>query len=232
MENRRKVFGIGLSRTGTMSLSMGLELLGFRSVHFPSDPDTRAELLAFLDCRGEALSLSVLETVDALTDTPVCCAYQALDKAYPGSKFILTTREEGAWLRSCQAYWSRSHTPFARRQLRGLKARVRSVETIFRRDDRTETTASFRRYARRVNQVLYGDAAPDADRFRQARHDYESTVHDYFADRPQSLLVMDICSGDGWNLLCPFLGVDIPSMPFPVSNSLVNRERLEASRVG
>jgi Sulfotransferase domain len=29
---------------------------------------------------------------------------------------------------------------------------------------------------------------------------------------------MDITNGDGWDKLCPFLGLDIPDTPFPKSN--------------
>src|SRR5207237_3908 len=47
-----KVFGIGLSRTGTTSLTRALELLGYRAKHYPT-----AE--------------SHFEEYDALTDTPV-----------------------------------------------------------------------------------------------------------------------------------------------------------------
>ena len=32
---------------------------------------------------------------------------------------------------------------------------------------------------------------------------------------PDRLLVMDIPAGDGWEKLCPFLGVPIPDAPFP-----------------
>ena len=29
---------------------------------------------------------------------------------------------------------------------------------------------------------------------------------------------MNICEGDGWEMLCPFLGTDIPDVPFPKLN--------------
>jgi len=35
---------------------------------------------------------------------------------------------------------------------------------------------------------------------------------------PHRLLVMDVTRGDGWDLLCPFLGLPIPSEPFPHEN--------------
>ena len=51
---------------------------------------------------------------------------------------------------------------------------------------------------------------------RYERHNKE--VLDYFAARPNDLLVFDLPKGDGWNKLCPFLGHDIPDEPFPHAN--------------
>jgi hypothetical protein len=42
---------------------------------------------------------------------------------------------------------------------------------------------------------------------------------DKHVDRPESLLVMDISAGDGWDVLCPFVGAPPPAVPFPHSNS-------------
>jgi 3'(2'), 5'-bisphosphate nucleotidase len=41
---------------------------------------------------------------------------------------------------------------------------------------------------------------------------------DYFKDRPQDLLVIDVTAGEGWEKLCPFLGKPTPDIPFPKAN--------------
>ena len=66
---------------------------------------------------------------------------------------------------------------------------------------------------------------------RYERHNSE--VRAYFADRPEDLLVMDITAGDGWDVLCPFLGVEAPADEFPMMNSKDEplRRRNLASRV-
>jgi len=46
-------------------------------------------------------------------------------------------------------------------------------------------------------------------------------IKEYFKDRPNDLLVMDICKGEGWEKLCPFLGKPIPNKPFPFSNKSI-----------
>jgi fructose-1,6-bisphosphatase/inositol monophosphatase family enzyme len=90
-----KIFGIGLSKTGTSSLAQALQRLGFK---------TR-------DCMGTRryvagdLSSIDMDTVlahDALTDTPIPSFYRELDARLPGSKFILTVRDRESWLQSCR----------------------------------------------------------------------------------------------------------------------------------
>ncbi len=115
---RAKVFGIGLSRTGTTSLTQALHLLGYKAIHFPHDSVTRAQVYHFFDSELQCLSLALLQEADAITDTPVCCLYKALDQAYPGSKFILTVREKHSWLRSCRSLWLEELEPSCGRCLR------------------------------------------------------------------------------------------------------------------
>ena len=49
-------------------------------------------------------------------------------------------------------------------------------------------------------------------------HSKYHEINTYFKNRPNDLLVMNICEGDGWEMLCPFLGTDIPDVPFPKLN--------------
>jgi hypothetical protein len=48
---------------------------------------------------------------------------------------------------------------------------------------------------------------------RYKRHN--EAVRDYFADRPDDLLELDITAGEGWEKLCPFLNEDVIDEPFP-----------------
>ena len=83
-----KVFGIGLSKTGTTSLNDALNLLGIPSIHLPR-------------------SLEQIQEFDGATDTPIALAYKKLDLLYPGSKFVLTIREPKSWLGSYQSHQKR-----------------------------------------------------------------------------------------------------------------------------
>jgi hypothetical protein len=61
-------------------------------------------------------------------------------------------------------------------------------------------------------------------RERYDRHNRE--VREYFKDRPDDLLVIDLTQADdAWSQLCPFLGKAIPDTPFPHSNKASTREQ-------
>lgn len=72
-----------------------------------------------------------------------------------------------------------------------------------------------------MREWIYGAGSPlgneEAYLARFERHRRE--VSDYFADRPEDLLVMDLEAGHGWPRLCAFLGCDPPGPPFPHANS-------------
>ena len=43
-------------------------------------------------------------------------------------------------------------------------------------------------------------------------------IKEYFRDRTDNLLVMNICAGEGWETLCPFLNKHTPNVQFPKLN--------------
>jgi 3'-phosphoadenosine 5'-phosphosulfate (PAPS) 3'-phosphatase len=90
-----KIFGIGLSKTGTTSLASALEILGYRTKDYPGVP-------RYVPGDLTTLESGVLDAYDAFTDTPIPSLYKALDAKYPESKFILTVRDKDGWLKSCK----------------------------------------------------------------------------------------------------------------------------------
>jgi hypothetical protein len=63
---------------------------------------------------------------------------------------------------------------------------------------------------------------------RYDRHNKE--VLKYFSQRENDLLVMDITSGDGWKMLCPFLNEEEPNKSFPMANK--NSPITQIKRIG
>ena len=63
---------------------------------------------------------------------------------------------------------------------------------------------------------IFGTYKFHADRCLYVYRLHRKNAIEYFQDRSQDFLVMDICQGDGWEKLCPFLEIDqIPEIPFP-----------------
>jgi hypothetical protein len=94
-----KIFGIGLSKTGTTSLNQALVELGFKSIHYPQ----RTELFS-----GD---FRYFDGYDAVTDIPVVPFYPQLDAAFLESKFILTVRDVDEWLRSMENWLGGQRRP-------------------------------------------------------------------------------------------------------------------------
>ena len=73
-----------------------------------------------------------------------------------------------------------------------------------------------------MRRWIYGEDAgcpignEETYKARYERHNRE--VPEYFADRPDDLLIIDLPNDDGWSRLCPFLGHEIPNEPFPHAN--------------
>lgn len=77
-----------------------------------------------------------------------------------------------------------------------------------------------------MREWIYGVGFPRGNEetyvARYERHNRE--VLDFFRDKPGQLLLLDITAGEGWEKLCPFLGVDLPEASFPFANSAASRK--------
>jgi hypothetical protein len=190
-----KVFGLGLSRTGTRSLTKALQIVGWDCVHYPIDPMTFEQL-------SEAdYNLAACKEYDGVTDITVSPFYPQLDKEFPGSKFVLTVRDKDSWLFSCRNHWF------------GREAFEEDA------DDEREQHLKIRRLLR---AAVYGTYSFDPERFSWVYDQHIANVKAFFADRPEDLLILNVCNGEGWDKLCPFLGRDIPLTPFPHKGNKVS----------
>jgi hypothetical protein len=88
-----KIFCIGLSKTGTTSLTEALRILGFDAVHWYATKHAFRYTDAGID-----IDWDFFERHDAFADTPIARLYPELDARYPDARFILTLRDPDAWL--------------------------------------------------------------------------------------------------------------------------------------
>ena len=89
-----RVIGLGFQKTGTTTLREALRILGYN----PKDwvPGVFMPVL-----RGNIdQAIWRVRKYDALEDLPWYIIYRELDQRLPGSKFILTLRDEESWFKS------------------------------------------------------------------------------------------------------------------------------------
>lgn len=136
-----------------------------------------------------------LRQLDGGADNGVLLFYKYLDYKFPGSKFVLMLRPLEDWLQSME---------FA-----AARFPIKSAD-----DD----IAIMRR------MQLYESVTFDRQKFERAYHAHHTDVRRYFRDRPSDLLEMQLVAGEGWEVLCPFLGLPIPETSFPHLHARVSHE--------
>ena len=97
-----KIFGIGLSRTGTRSLTRALQSVGFKIIHFPRDQRTLEQL------QNGDYRLDILSEYDGITDLPAAIYWQELCDCWADCRIIHTTRNADSWLASMEKHLAKT----------------------------------------------------------------------------------------------------------------------------
>jgi len=216
--NRQKVFGIGFGRTGTRSLNKALNELGIPATHWPHDKLTYNEL-----ANGN-YRLTILERFDAVTDITLAQFYAQVDNEYAGSKFILTVRNRESWInRMTNSNASpKNHLIMRRKFLKSFRKLWRKSGDGFWNLFRKRFYVKLFDIPNSIHRIEFLRIATYGviQRTNPVRMGFVYDLHiknvlEYFKDRPEDLLVMNILDGDGWGKLCPFLDKPLPDTPFP-----------------
>lgn len=204
-----ELIGAGFGRTGTMSLKLALEQLGLAPCHHMAELFSHPEQAPTWHdaARGKPTDwCEFLKDYRAAVDWPACYFWRELAAAFPDAKVLLTERDADAW------YKSMEHTIFqamaridrvADDPVRGPQMRMASYivaeKTFGGRLDREHVLSVYKAHNEAVKRAI----------------------------PPEKLLVYDV--GQGWELLCKFLGVPVPATPFPRTNTSEEfRSRLDA----
>lgn len=201
-----EVIGAGLGRTGTMSLKVALEELGFGPCYHMTElakNPTHPRIWSAAG-RGERVDWTeVLGRYRATVDWPWCEFYKELMEAFPDAKVVLTVRDPDAW------YDSVSNTLYS------LKIAMDKVLAAHH----VRATANARRLAPAHESRIWDETF--SGRFEDRRYAVEvfnrhnEEVRKYVP--AERLLVYEV--EDGWQPLCEFLGVEPPEgKPFPRMN--------------
>ncbi len=195
-----KVIGAGFGRTGTLSLKLALEQLGFGPCYHLYEIRNRSELLApwLAALEGQRPDWDqVFDGYVSQVDWPAAFYWQDLHAAFPGAKVILTLRDPEAWFASLQA------------------TIVPSVTTGREHGDSAHARAVSDMVYRTIYQGLFQNRMTDRDFVLKVWQDHIDTVRRSVP--PGQLLEFDM--REGWDRLCAFLGVAVPATAFPQTNS-------------
>jgi hypothetical protein len=200
-----KVVGTGLGRTGTMSMKLALEQLGFGPCHHMVEVFAHPDSVPLWIAAGQGRPEwdKIFAGFSSVVDYPGAGFWRELTAYYPDAKVLHTVRDPEAWFESTQAtiFAPGSMTDNAPPHMREFFATV-IRELGDKRHDRDFMVDYFKRHTAEVERTIPKDR----------------------------LLVYE--SGQGWEPLCKFLGVRVPDTPFPRENSRAEFQARAASHAG
>jgi len=214
------VIGAGLSRTGTLSTRMALQhLLGAPCYHGSVPVVEQIEHLQPWIDMFEAGKLEpetakrLLKGCKGGVDWPVFCWYKELTEIYPNAKVLLTVRDPHAWFHS-QKFMSDTihglvaHAPYS--WFFSLVGAGKFAENMRKR--------SLLGIRGKMNRALLAGEEASVKFYEEHTEEVKTSVPS------EKLLVFSV--KEGWEPLCRFLGLQVPSIPFPNINDRKAVQRL------
>jgi Sulfotransferase domain len=194
-----EIIGPGFGRTGTNSLKLALEHLGFGPCHHMFEVRDNPDLLPDWQAaaRGEPVDWSeVFKDYRSQVDWPGARFWRELVVHFPDAKVILTVRDPDAWFDSVQA----TIAPFVNARGTHSAPHTNAIAELA--------------YAL-VAANTFDDRISDREHATRVFREHVAAVETEIP--PERLLIFDL--SDGWAPLCAFLGVAVPDIPFPKTNS-------------
>lgn len=203
-----ELIGAGLPRTGTLTQKLALELLGLGPCYHWID------VLADLEGQvplwdgalyGRVQPATILDGYLSTVDWPGGYFYRQLLDSHPGAKVLLSVRDPERWERSFrETIVDMCHG----------ESLIRLVSSA-----RAHVDPNWRRYLEFVDRMFWGERGTFA-----AGHTPRALIEAFVAHNEEvkrivpaeRLLVWEV--GDGWQPLCEFLGVPVPTEPLPHAN--------------
>jgi hypothetical protein len=147
-----------------------------------------------------------------------------MDREYAGSKFILTVRDKEDWTNK----WAKLFPQFnvdqklLSKYKRELNRVIKNSGGIINFLTKSKYFKSLIDIPHRVHRTEFQHIAAyglitlnNRDRMAYVYDLHIKNVIEYFKDRPEDLLILNIFEGDGWDKLCDFLSIPVPDVPFP-----------------
>ena len=195
-----RVIGAGYGRTGTHSLKLALESLGFGPCHHMLEirhSTKQLELWRAISKTKDIDWKTLFASYSSQVDWPGARYWQQLATAFPDSKVILTYRDPKSWYHS-----------FMNTIVRANRAGV-----LYDPDPHTRAMAEI------VEDLVFRqtfDNRPEDENHAIAV--YLKHIADVMTQIPRERFLLYNVS-EGWPPLCHFLNVKVPDTAFPSTNS-------------
>jgi hypothetical protein len=202
-----KVIGVGVGRTGTLSLKAALERLGFGPCFHMRNVLDHRDRLPLWEAAADGQPVdwdAVFAGYQASVDWPGAAFWRELIAYYPDAKIVLTVRDPERW------YDSVRETIY---QLFGGGAESDLAQEALARIPGIAKMHAFNRKLVWDGPFLQGRFDDRAFAIKAFEEHAAAVRREVPADR---LLVYEV--GAGWVPLCEFLGVDVPAEDFPHLN--------------
>ncbi len=206
-----KIIGAGMGRTGTHSLKLALEELGYgKCYHMEDLIGLHPENVTFWqDLRaGKPVDWEgFFDGYQAAVDVPTFMHYRDFMEHYPDAKVILTVRDRESWYKSFGDTIIKSAKPSFG------KIMAMSVRLPF--DKMLRRRLGVLKFAGGYLKQLFPEGFENKEASLRAFDNWNKTVQETVP--PEKLLVYNL--KDGWEPLCKFLNVAVPDTPMPHSNT-------------
>ena len=211
-----EVIGAGFGRTGTMSLKVALEELGFGPCYHMSEVFENPEHVEHWEAarEGRASWERVFDRYRATVDWPGAAFYEELMERYPDARVILTVRDPEKWYESARS------TIYTIQRV--AASPIFSLAALF-----VPRIRHTKRVARMASDLAWEDVF--GGRFED--RGYAIEVFERWNEQvkkcvpAERLLVYEV--KEGWEPLCDFLGVAVPEdRPFPHLNDAESFRRM------
>ncbi|MEK0084657.1 sulfotransferase family protein [Benzoatithermus flavus] len=194
-----EIIGPGFGRTGTNSLKIALEHLGFGPCHHMFEIRDHPELLPAWEAaaRGGPVDWDeVFRDYRSQVDWPGARYWRELVRCFPEAKVILTVRDPDEWFDSVQA----TIAPFVAARGTHPSPHMNAIAEMGYQT---------------VTVQVFHDRMSERD---VATRIFREHVAEVQAEIPACrLLTFDL--REGWQPLCDFLEVEEPDIPFPKTNA-------------
>jgi hypothetical protein len=219
-----KLIGAGLPRTATLTQKISLEMIGAGSCYHMATVLSDLSLVPrWIDAfEGKTDWKNTFNGFQATVDWPGAFFYRELMDVYPDAKVLLSVRDGAAWARSMRnTIWAVLYGDCLMCDLSAARSRIDPMWASYI----SLMTAMWEKSG------LLGaiEGGFDEDALASAMERYNDEVRQCVpADR---LLVWS--PGDGWEPLCEFLEVPVPSVPVPrVNDSSAFADMLNGAAIG